>query len=790
MDYRYVDQQGSQRTASHEDQQSGLPHHQQHLQHLPHFSHQHSLQPPPHQHMHHVSQPVFVAAAPHSSREAYNSRRQSGQDLQSILEVAGLVPVRPPSHHLQHPHQTDQQRQPSDTRPMQLLSDGGQLPRDYSNVPPSLQQHQQPQEDYQRDFGSHLPQTSAINSRQDSGLVDLSDRPQRTNQESQENNDDSDLEPPSILREKQHPGPLPPASSPPKLPQGLVYCFSENDKKKVIGVKAEKTVENRTEFGVFLGALVDEASGCVEESSWELCLLGKILYYVDGKYKRNENWMLHVQCARNAKEQNIEAVQRYGYIHFQSTKMIEPGSELRVYYSDDYAKHAGFKIKLNDLSYKEETDNFQCNECQCFYKSAKRMMRHIKLAHDSEHTGEIRPLFTWEVKKKLTEIRQPSSTHPVRNADNRFICVTCGKDFPTRGRLAAHETFHDFAGGMYVCDHCGEACENAEILTKHILKHQGRPFRCEICSKIFTSKTSLHQHEREVHGWRCTKFSCQTCKQEYEDLAEFKKHQCNDSGKTVQKEDGIKNDKSTAPAKAMDEGGKGKVSDKQVEVSSAFPVDMLGKRFSYFDRPRPYKCRHCGMKFRQYNQRKYHEQEAHEGKGTYQCPQCSQRFATRCNLDTHLKKHNPIRPFQCQLCDRSFASANALSNHQGEHTGAKPYKCTVCDRGFRTQKLMGKHRTRMHGKREKRFACSFCDKRFMERSSWRNHERRHKGIRPHVCLVCGKGFSSKDSMVVHQRIHTGEMPFQCDKCGKSFRNNHNLTAHLLHHTAEGHPDNI
>ncbi|XP_030833227.1 zinc finger protein 678-like [Strongylocentrotus purpuratus] len=790
MDYRYVDQQGSHRTGSHEDQQGGLTHHQQHLQHLPHFSHQHSLQPPPHQHMHHVSQPVFVAA-PHGSREvAYNSRRQSGQDLQSILEVAGLVPVRPPppAHLSQHPNQPDQQRQQqADTRPMQLIPDG-QLQRDYSsNPPPSLQQQQ---EDYQRDYGSHhqLQSSGVGSSRQDaSGIVEIVDQPQLTSQETQQNNEDSDLEPPPsiILREKQRLGPLPPASSPPKL-QDLVYCFAENDKKKVIGVKAEKTFEKGYEFGSFLGALVDEAAGCVEESSWELCLQGKILYYVDGKYKRNENWLLHVQCARNLEEQNIEAVQRYGYIHFQTIKVIEPGTELRVFYSKEYAKHAGFKVKLNDLCYKKETDNFQCKECQCFYKSAKRMMRHMKLAHDREHTGEIRPLFTWEVKKKLTEIRQATATHHIRSADNRFICVTCGKDFPTGGRLTAHETFHDYAGGMYVCDHCGEACENAQILTKHILKHQARPFRCEVCSKIFTSKNNLRRHEREMHGWNSNKFCCQNCKQEFEDLAEFKRHQCKDTSKVMRKEDGIKNDKTTAADKVTDEDGKEKVSDKQAEAASAFPVDMLGKRFSYFDRPRPYKCRHCGMKFRQYNQRKYHEQEAHEGKGTYQCPQCSQRFATRCNLDAHLKKHNPVRPFQCELCPRTFASASALTNHQGEHTGLKPYKCTVCSRGFRTQKLMGKHRTRMHGKREKRFSCSYCDKRFMERSSWRNHERRHKGIRPYVCLVCGKGFSSKDSMVVHQRVHTGEMPFKCEKCGKQFRNNHNLTAHLLHHTAEGH----
>lgn len=695
---------------------------------------------------------------------------------------------------------------------MQLLPDA-QLQRDYSSLASSHHQHPQPREqqpDYPRDYGAQQQRQAATTESQSNnsqqaqeaaGLVVMVERSQQPSQQQPQkqpeqqknagNHDGDDIEqPPKIVfKEKLRPGPLPSAQVPPKLPKDLAYIFAENDKKKVFGVKTEKTLEKDFEFGMFLGAIVDEATGCVEESSWELCMQGKILFYTDGKYKRNENWMLHVQCARNAEEQNVEAFQRYGYIHFRTVETVEPGSELRVFYSDEYAKHAGFKTKLDDLSFKKDMDSFQCKECHCFYKSAKRMMRHIKLAHDTEHTGEIRPLFTWEVKKKVAENKQPALAPRVRNADNRFICVKCGKDFPTKGRLTAHETFHDFAGGVH-CEYCGEAFETTQALMKHVLSHKAGPSKCGLCGKIYISKNNLRRHEREMHGWTNPMF-CQECKKEFEDVDDFKKHKCGKNlTKEPNKEESSRDGKRAAPDKErVIEGGSEQRKDQEkaqdkpsgTEPLSAFPVDMLGKRISYFDRPRPYKCRFCGHKFCQVNQRKYHEQEVHEGKGTYQCPECSQRFVTRCNLRSHMKKHNPIRPFQCQLCPRAFASKSALANHQGEHTGLKPYKCTICSRGFRTQKLMGKHRSRMHGKREKRFACSFCDKLFMTRSSWHQHERRHKGIRPFVCLVCGKGFSSKDSMAVHQRVHTGEMPFTCEKCGKPFRNNHNLTAHLLHH---------
>ncbi|XP_072165760.1 uncharacterized protein [Diadema setosum] len=845
MDYRYVDQQAAAAAAavvhrpgashSHEDQgqqgqQPPLNHHQpQHLQHLPtHFAHQHGLQSHslPHQHMHHVAQPVLVAA-PHS-REAYsNNRRQTGQDLQSFLEVSGLVPVRPPTQLQQHQHpQQDSQRQQPRSQEnrapsMQLLPDSQLLnsnsQRSYnsnlsSSVPPPAPQ-QQPQ-DYRRDYAQQ-PEMQASSSaagparQQDSSLLQMIDAPQHqlhqqvrhspTRLDREEEEVDGDLEPlPArvLLKERHRPGPLPPNTTPPKLPEGLVYTYASGDKKKVVGVKAEKMLEKGTQYGPFQGALVDEAAGCVEESSWELCLQGRILYYVDGKYRRNENWMLHVPCARTREEQNLEAVQLYGFIHFQVTKVIKPGSELRVFYSADYASHVGFKMNLDDLKYNKEADNFQCQQCQCLYKSAKRMSRHIKLAHEQERAGRHRPRFTWEMKKKATETRQPVVQQERSAENNRFICVTCGKDFPTRGRLAAHETFHDFIGNVYLCEHCGDAFESSQTLAKHVLSHETHPFKCAECGKLFFSKSSLCRHRREAHTPRQDKYRCILCDLEFDDAAELDKHeQCHndnhaetDGGENV---DNSAKDAGTAHSRAAELEGDGsgsqqksKEKEQVAQSNSTFPVDMLGKRISYFDRPRPYKCHYCSSRFRQYNQRKYHEQEVHEGKGTYQCPQCVQRFVTRCNLEAHMKKHNPIRPFLCQLCPRSFASQKALVNHQGEHTGLKPFKCTVCSRGFRTQKLMGKHRSRMHGKREKRFACSFCDKRFMERSSWRNHERRHKGIRPFVCLVCGKGFSSKDSMAVHQRVHTGEMPFQCEKCSKRFRNNHNLTAHLLQHAKD------
>ena len=60
-----------------------------------------------------------------------------------------------------------------------------------------------------------------------------------------------------------------------------------------------------------------------------------------------------IQCARNKTEQNLEAIQSFGDVYFQVTKDIDPGIELRVFYSDVYLASMGFKEGLDDLIYNQ-----------------------------------------------------------------------------------------------------------------------------------------------------------------------------------------------------------------------------------------------------------------------------------------------------------------------------------------------------------------------------------------------------------------------------------------------------
>jgi hypothetical protein len=57
--------------------------------------------------------------------------------------------------------------------------------------------------------------------------------------------------------------------------------------------------------------------------------------------------MRFVNCARNEEEQNMVAYQYRGQIFYRTRKSIYPGSELLVWYGDNYARELGIPVDGN-----------------------------------------------------------------------------------------------------------------------------------------------------------------------------------------------------------------------------------------------------------------------------------------------------------------------------------------------------------------------------------------------------------------------------------------------------------
>jgi len=71
---------------------------------------------------------------------------------------------------------------------------------------------------------------------------------------------------------------------------------------------------------------------------------GSEAYYVDGKNEEHANWMRFVNCARNEAEQNLISFQYHGDIYYRTIKHVTPGSELLVWYGEQYAMELGLSV--------------------------------------------------------------------------------------------------------------------------------------------------------------------------------------------------------------------------------------------------------------------------------------------------------------------------------------------------------------------------------------------------------------------------------------------------------------
>ena len=93
----------------------------------------------------------------------------------------------------------------------------------------------------------------------------------------------------------------------------------------------------------------------------------------------------------------------------------------------------------------------------------------------------------------------------------------------------------------------------------------------------------------------------------------------------------------------------------------------------------------------------------------------------------------------------------------------------------------------MNHPREKQSACKICDRKFVQLSHLRRHEKIHNGkdiIKPFTCEICGKSFARLEHLKRHEMLHTGERPFQCKYCSKKFTRQEHLKDHEKSHTGE------
>ncbi|CAO1411089.1 unnamed protein product [Diamesa serratosioi] len=266
-------------------------------------------------------------------------------------------------------------------------------------------------------------------------------------------------------------------------------------------------------------------------------------YYLDTSDENNCNWMIHVDIAKFSNEQNLICYQENDQIYYTSTRDIELGDILKVWYAPSYAKRMG--MNLLDLS------NNNTDICTNLLRQVS-FDYGIKLNDESESDMRNNNYLAMpqQTKQFETQVSQVSSspsseiTLPPINSlmKNQSPNYNQMYDFDNLILMAKNEQSgsnysENFFDGFQIHQNDlsgGEQMNMSPDLSMGESEKQPKPmkftemneceaqkFACELCNRKYITKSNLEKHMRS-HDL----FMCVVCMKMFNNPEELREHDC------------------------------------------------------------------------------------------------------------------------------------------------------------------------------------------------------------------------------------------------------------------------
>ena len=218
----------------------------------------------------------------------------------------------------------------------------------------------------------------------------------------------------------------------------------------------------------------------------------------------------------------IEHMDKEGHgdvpIQCPSCKIDFIKAEVETHYKQCITKY------VRDIRRRRSRTIAKCKDCGKIFKNSKSYICHIKThlrkqGADEETVKMVIPgsknkntkLFYYcdKCDKKFTNPRNLRNHCQAEHEGKVYKCNVCSAIFRNYAQLTAHKRIEHSTGEKYTCKFCGKRCSDTAQLKSHERCHKDPEFQCSICAKRLKSEVKLEAHERAHRGEK--PFPCSIC---------------------------------------------------------------------------------------------------------------------------------------------------------------------------------------------------------------------------------------------------------------------------------------
>ncbi|XP_018610604.1 PR domain zinc finger protein 15 isoform X1 [Scleropages formosus] len=514
------------------------------------------------------------------------------------------------------------------------------------------------------------------------------------------------------------------------------------------GVFVLQHLVKRTRFGPFEAKRVARLDKQVQ-FPLKIFLRDGVVVCFDTSNEDDCNWMMLVRPAADYKHQNLTAYQQDDEVYFNTSRDLQPGAELRVWYGAFYAKkmekpllkplvsppQGEMEMSPSKLTMTEASVGASQGSASTGENAADHLLSHLqevksivppaanhpvqqdmKMATPSNVFGTEAVPASPEIKKKTVRVRKTrgpkasciAATPPESETRKGVASVvpmeqvlsTVPPDVGLSLLRSSDVVISSGSTSLKLPKSPRNTVHSGKVaIRKRLLKQGGehkRVYQCSLCNKVFQNSSNLNRHIRS--HVMCT-------------ISGDKLFKCDECDKMFSRKESLKQHISYKHSKNE--------------------PDMEYK----------YKCTTCEKSFRVENALKFHNCRTDDK--TFQCEICSRFFSTNSNLSKHKKKHGE-KLYACEICSKMFYRKDVMQDHKRRHTIVGP-------------KHMKKEELEANGEegtkyRKEPSACPICGKVFSCRSNMNKHLLTH-GDKKYTCEICGRKFFRVDVLRDHIHVH-------------------------------------